>query len=217
MRKRQLLELISEGESSTVEFKRKSASPEKIAREIIAFANSRGGHLLIGVDDDGSIVGVGSEKEELADVELACYIHSDPPIEPEIQILHVKRKDVIVVSVSESDCKPHRLVSLPTNGKDHEEKVYIRYGDKTLLASKEMRSVLRSQHKDAAPVTLSIGQHERRVFDHLEGNDRITVKEFADLSNISEGRAARLLVRLVKAGVLTICATETADFFILTD
>ena len=52
MRRSQLKEMILSGESTTVEFKRKFTSPEKIAKELTSFANTKGGYLLIGVDDD---------------------------------------------------------------------------------------------------------------------------------------------------------------------
>ena len=50
--------LIEEGEGFGIEFKRRISSAEKIARTIISFANTKGGTILFGVDDDGSIVGV---------------------------------------------------------------------------------------------------------------------------------------------------------------
>ncbi|MCC6835531.1 MAG: ATP-binding protein, partial [Cytophagales bacterium] len=57
--------LALEGEGLHLEFKRKAAHPEKIVRELIAFANTAGGTLLIGVDDDGSIPGVKYPDEEI--------------------------------------------------------------------------------------------------------------------------------------------------------
>ena len=44
--------LIEDGESETVEFKRKFSTSRKIAKEMIAFANTKGGYILFGVDDD---------------------------------------------------------------------------------------------------------------------------------------------------------------------
>ena len=54
----ELKRLALEGEGLQLEFKRKASHPEKIVRELIAFANTEGGTLLIGVDDDGSIPGL---------------------------------------------------------------------------------------------------------------------------------------------------------------
>ena len=55
MKRSDLLLLIKEGEGLTVEFKEKYTS--KIVQDIVAFANSRGGRILLGVSDDGKIKG----------------------------------------------------------------------------------------------------------------------------------------------------------------
>ena len=49
-------QLIAQGEGHQIEFKLKAKHPDRIIREIVAFSNSKGGHLFIGVDDDGSII-----------------------------------------------------------------------------------------------------------------------------------------------------------------
>ena len=54
----QLLRLIDKGESQTLDFKRKITHPLKIAKTLVSFANTKGGKLLIGVDDDKQIIGV---------------------------------------------------------------------------------------------------------------------------------------------------------------
>lgn len=57
MLKTELLELIRNGESSGVEFKRDDIDARKLARELVAFANASGGGVLLGVEDDGTVVG----------------------------------------------------------------------------------------------------------------------------------------------------------------
>jgi predicted HTH transcriptional regulator len=214
MRRHQLKELINSGESTTVEFKRKFTSPEKIAKELTAFANTKGGYLLLGVDDDKKIIGVESEKEDIARVEHACGFFCDPPLEPSISIVPVDYKDIIVVYISESDAKPHKV--LDPSAPD-EIKVYIRQGEESVAASREMIRILRSQRSDSTPLTLSIGDKERRLFEFLEKNRRATVRDFAYLVNISDRRAARLLVRLVRAGVLNIHTDEHHDYYTLVE
>ena len=54
-----VISLIAQGESKTLEFKRELPRFEQIAKTVIAFANTSGGKLLIGVDDNGSLVGCG--------------------------------------------------------------------------------------------------------------------------------------------------------------
>ncbi|MBI3259339.1 MAG: ATP-binding protein [Ignavibacteriae bacterium] len=216
MRRNELRELISDGESTTVEFKRKFTSPEKIAKEIAAFANTKGGFLIIGVDDDKRIVGVKSEKEEIAQIVHACTFFIEPIIEPLIEIIEIEFKDVVVVHVHESDYKPHRVNSMPDE-KLHEKKVYIRQGEESVSASREMIRILQSRNPDAKPLTLSIGDKERGLFTFIEKNKRATVKDFAALVNISERRAARLLVRLVRAGVLNIHTDSIHDYYTLVE
>jgi predicted HTH transcriptional regulator len=211
---REALDQISDGESGSVEFKRKFTSSEKIAREIIAFANSHGGRLFIGVDDDRSIVGVKSEKEEMEMVDIACTFFCDPPITPQIEVLNLRGKDVLMVKVPESNNKPHWLV---TNGQERSERqAFIRLNDKTVAASKEVVRMMKSQRADAPPMKISIGRIERTLFEYLREHERVTVKEFKHLANISERRASIILVRLVRAGVLYIHTFEKEEFFTFT-
>src|ERR1051325_898826 len=111
----ELYELIENGENSSVEFKRKFSSSEKIAKEMIAFANTKGGKILFGLDDNKDVVGVESEKGEIELADIAANFYCDPPVKYTTDILHIYKKDVVVVNISESNNKPHRL--LPEAGK----------------------------------------------------------------------------------------------------
>lgn len=210
--------LIEEGEGFEIEFKRKVSTPEKIARALIAFANTKGGHILFGVDDDGSIVGVESEKSEVEMIRHAGLLFCLPEIEPMIDIVAFDGDDVIVAYVEESDRKPHCFIGTSGNGhSDNEEdtKVFIRVNDKTVMASKEVVRILRDERPDAPPMHYEIGENERRLFGYLNVNERITTKEFSHLVNISEQRASRILTSLVRAGVIRIHTLERSDYFTL--
>lgn len=214
MRRSQLKEMILSGESTTVEFKRKFTSPEKIAKELTSFANTKGGYLLIGVDDDKKIVGIQSEKEDMSRLEQACLFYCEPILEPIIYIVPVDYKDILAIYIPESEQKPHYVLdpSAP-----NEKKVYIRQGEESVSASKEMIRILRSQSNDSQPLTLSIGDKERRLFEYLDKQKRATIKDFSSLVNISDRRAARLLVRLVRAGVLNIHTDQSYDYYTLVE
>lgn len=203
-------EIIQNGEGFQVEFKRRISSAEKIARALIAFANTKGGTILFGVDDDGSIVGVESEKTEVDLIEMAGNHYCDPPIAAAIEIVPFNSKDVIAASVGESDDKPHYFLSREDG---EENKVFIRVNDKTVLASREVIKVLRDERPDRPPLKVSIGGNEKRLFEYLEGRGRITVKEYARLINVSERRASRILTTLVRAGVIRIHTLEKTDYF----
>lgn len=214
MKTKQLLDLINEGESSKLEFKRKIASPKKIAKEFSAFANTKGGHLIVGVDDDGTIYGIPSEKAAIDEIEKACTFFIDPPIKPTIDIFNIFDKDVAVVHIEESDNKPHRLPFYDSNTDKEYYRAYIRIGEKSIIASKEMTRLMHSQ-TNGKPLKLSIGDNEKRLFNYLEKQEKATVKDFSKLVNISERRASRLLIRLVRAGVLQIHQDMRRDYFTL--
>jgi predicted HTH transcriptional regulator len=206
----QLNNLIFEGEGLTVEFKRKVSSPEKIARAMIAFANTHGGVLIFGIDDDGSVVGVDSEKEEIDLIFQAARQHCYPPIEPKIEIFELNGKDVIVATIEQSQDKPHRLVS--SNG--DAGKVFIRLGSQNVVASEEMIKLMKLEN-DNQPLRIVIGEKERRLLNYLDNFKKITVKEFSKLVKISEDEASDILVNLVRVGILKINITGGDDYFTL--
>lgn len=214
MNPRELKEIIAEGESSVLEFKRKATTPNKLAREIAALANTKGGILIIGVDDDGTIVGVRSEKSEIDIVEQACVFHIFPPVQYEIEIIEYKDKDIILVHIPESKTKPHVVEIEDTEKKRMVKRAYIRLGEKSVIASKEMYKLMTSQ-ANGKPLKISIGDRERRLFSYLEKHERITVKEFAAIVNISRRRAERILIDLVRANVIVIHNDTSNDYFSL--
>ena len=215
MNGKELRVLLEEGEGVQLEFKRKVSSPAKIARSLIGFANTKGGTILFGVDDDKTIVGVESEKTEVEMIETAGKVHCEPPIEPMIEIVSYRGKDVIAALVEESAQKPHSLIDAENGTDDPESKVLIRVNDKTVVASKEVVKILRSESPDAPPMRISIGETERRLLDFLDTNERITVKQLGKLVNVSDRRASRLLIQLVRAGVLRIHTHEREEFYTL--
>ena len=204
--------LIEEGEGFELEFKRKVSTPIKVAKTLMSFANTHGGIVLFGVDDDRTIVGVGSEKEEIEMILTAASFFCDPPLQPIIDTVPYKGKDVVVVTLEESDQKPHYL-NVDDEEKNGGTRVYIRVNDKTVEASKEVVHILQAEKPDAPPLRIVIGDSERHLFDYLDENERITVKQFSVLVNISHRRASRSLIQLVRAGVLRIHTHEKEDFY----
>jgi Predicted transcriptional regulator containing an HTH domain and an uncharacterized domain shared with the mammalian protein Schlafen len=212
MTRQQVQELIATGESQTIEFKRRFSSPEKIARELCAFANTDGGYLLIGVDDDGKVIGVASEKQEIELIELACSLYIRPPLNAEVWVVSLNGKDVVVVSITPSPLRPHRVV---VPGTEQRGTVFIRHCDQSIVASREVVHLLSSQRPDAPPLRLRIGPHERALFRFLEANGRITVSQFARLVRIPPRKASQILVRLTRAGLLQFHLEPTAEYFTL--
>jgi predicted HTH transcriptional regulator len=208
----ELSQLVSLGEGPSLEFKRKVPKAERIAKEVIAFANTRGGRLLLGVDDDGAITGVRDAEEEEFALRQALNAHCDPPVEFDTERVPVTAKrDVILVSVPESAAKPHFLVG-HQNGND--PGAYVRVEDMSVEASKEAVRIMRAEKKESN-VLFEFGDKEQMLMRYLEAYGRITVEQFATLAHISNRLASQTLVILTRANVLRLHADPKQDFFTL--
>lgn len=213
MKRRDFFDLLEEGENLQIEFKRRFSTPEKIAREMIAFANTRGGYILFGIDDDKEIVGVDSEKSEAELIKDAAYNYCEPPVEYEIEFLEVYGKELVIVSIPESEHKPHRLQDYLDELDLNKSIVLVRVNDKSIQASKEMIRILRAQNQNLSLKKYSIGTNEKSVFDYLQKNETISVRDLSDLVNISERRASRTLVKMVRANLLMIHTKDDGEEF----
>jgi predicted HTH transcriptional regulator len=211
MKRKEVLELIEGGENLRCEFKRKFSSSEKIAREMIAFANTIGGVILFGVDDNKEIVGVDSEKSEAELTKDAGLNYCEPPLDFNIEYFDLNGKEVVVVEIPESNKKPHRIQDYSNEFDINKAKVCIRVNDKSLMASKEMVRILRAQTNNLNLKKYAIGPLEKFVFNYLTEHERISVKELSTHVNVSVRRASRTLVKLVRANLLFIHTKDNGE------
>ncbi len=199
--------MIFEGEGVTLDFKKTITSSEKIAKTLVAFANNKGGRLLIGVLDDGTIKGVKSEDEEKYMINRAASFFCRPVLEPVFEEVYVDDKLVLVAEVAPSDMKPHYSL-----GEDGKWWVYIRVKDKSMLASKIVVDVLKKSNNEDG-VLIEYSSKEKALLEYLHTHERIKVKEYCDLLNLSRRRAQRILVNLVLSGVIRVHTTEKEEYY----
>lgn len=211
MKRNDVKELIEEGESQYTEFKLKFSGAEKIAKEMIAFANSKGGYIIFGVDDAKKIVGVESEKSESTLISEAATMYCEPPVEFEIYYIELEGKELVVAEIPESSFKPHRIQDYKKELDVLTAQVYLRIEDKSIPASKEMIRIMRSETEGRGLVKYTVGDLERKVFDLLKVLPYLTVSLFSEKSNISQRRASRTLVKLVRAGMLVIHTKDNGE------
>ena len=107
LRRHELLEIIEGGENLETEFKLHFSSSEKIAKEIVAFANTSGGIIIFGVDDYKKIIGVQSEKEEAELFQIAATEFCEPPVPFEIDYFVVDGKETRYSFSSRINTKNH--------------------------------------------------------------------------------------------------------------
>lgn len=207
-----LKKLVWQGEGTHLEFKRKAKYPDKIAREIVAFANSEGGTLLLGVDDDGSIYGSKHPGEDQFAIEDFIQKYIVPKLRFKTQRIPVSaNREVIAFHIKSSYRKPH-FIRYPD--KNSPKSAYTRVRDMSVKASREMINILR-HIKDKQGLAIRIGASEKHILNYLETNGSLTVAETQKLLNGNAQQASTKLVLLTRAGILNIRASEKGDSFIL--
>jgi predicted HTH transcriptional regulator len=213
MKRSELKDLIEGGENLHCEFKRKFSNSEKISKEMIAFANTKGGFILFGIDDNKEIVGVESEKSESELINDTALNYCEPPVLFNLEYIDMNGKEIVVVEIPESKKKPHRFQDFLPEFDINKAIVTIRVNDKCIQASKEMVRILRAQTNELQLKKYSIGPIEKIVFDYLTKNETISVKSLSNLGNISERRSSRTLVKLVRANLLMIHIKDNGEEF----
>lgn len=150
MLKTELLEIIANGENSGVEFKRDDIRPEQLAKEIVAMANFQGGRVILGVENDGTISGLQRDNpEEWVMNVMRDKIH--PLVLPFYEAIKMDENVfVAVITFPQGVSKPYVL-------RDRgEEKIYIRVGSTSQLATREQQMRLFEiggmLHTEALPV-----------------------------------------------------------------
>lgn len=146
MNKNELLEIINNSESSYIEFKEEAVKAKDLGEEFIAFANSEGGTVIIGVSDNGEIKGISDDKIEEKIMNI-CRNNCIPNIIPIYELININDKKIAVITIPKGLNKPYYTTDY---------KYYIRVGTTKRIASRE--ELLRlfeangSFHFDISPV-----------------------------------------------------------------
>ncbi len=202
--------LIEEGEHQQLDFKFEISDSKKIARSLVAFANTDGGKLLVGVKDNGAIAGVRSD-EEFHMVEAAAQLYCQPEVEFKTKEWNINGKIVLEVSVPRSKAIKHKAPD-----KNNEYKVFVRVGDKNLLANYILLQVWKRQ-KSRVPVRVSFTQTESKLLHHLEENGPISRNGFSKLCQIPIKKADKILIDFILLGVIRMNLNEKGTSFELAD
>ena len=133
-----LIDLLRKPEGKTLEFKRDLSSPNPFLRSVVAFSNTSGGTILIGVEDrTRNVRGI---TDAMAFEERVANLIADsisPQVLPDIEILRYSDRHVLAVRVYPSSSRPHYL------GADPETGVYVRIGSTNRIADEQLVEEMR--------------------------------------------------------------------------
>ena len=122
---REIRNWIAEGEGPTVDFKNSGilSNPNDLAKLMVAFANTLGGHILIGINDDHSFEGLTTNSGHQSHIMNIARTNVDPPLTVSFENVIVDGNPVYVITVPKFTSYPHALRT--SGGKVY----YIRVGD----------------------------------------------------------------------------------------
>ena len=193
------MRLVRAGEGLNVEFKRQAPKLERLSRSFSAFANSSGGFIFFGIDDDGAPYGLEHLQGTQDLIGQVAAFACDPPVAFKTHVWEPLRgKTILVVEIDESAEKPVYAVN-PHAAKDAWP--FFRSGKENLPLDRQSLKTMR--HDRSVPVERAashLDRHTIHILNRLDETPRVTVTKLARAVNISVHRAKKILVELEQFG-----------------
>lgn len=197
--------LIAEGEHQQLDFKFEISDSRKIARTLVAFANTDGGRLLVGVKDNGAVAGVRSD-EEFYMVDAASNMYCKPEIPFEGKNWLVDNKNILEVIVKPGE-KPNYALDEKNNWI-----AYVRIGDQNIVANRVILEVWKRKKKPLGTF-VKYSKSENELLYYLSENDNITVAKFTRISRLTNLQAENILINLICLDIIEIQLSETGAIY----
>lgn len=177
---------LSEPEGKQLEFKRDLSSPKPLMKTLVAFANTAGGQLIIGVDDDGTVLGVDDplDMEERLTSMIADAIH--PRLLPNIELVSVGEHTLVCIEVFLSSARPHFFKAL-----GEENGVLVRLGSSNRQAG---LALIQEMQRQASGTTFDVQPMPELSRDDLDQNAIQQAFRSEQLLDDNKLRTLRLLV-----------------------
>lgn len=196
-----LAELVAEGEGRRLEFKEGFSNAAKLARTLAAFANTRGGVLVVGVDDDGGVRGVARPKEIVEALVRTGNETLEPPLALEPRLFALDGRTVVAVAIARSDRRPHAVLH-----DDGEREIVVRVGASNRRAEGAARRALEFDARaksGLSPLEKSVLAWVGSLAPKGDGAEaRATAAGFAKARNVGGQRAKRAFIALERRGLV---------------
>ena len=206
MKRHPLKQRIEEGEGLHLDFKFEISDATKIARSLVAFANTDGGSLLVGVKDNGVLRGITSE-EECYMVEMAAQHHCKPEVKFHTKEWNVKGIKILEIIIPKGEDIPYRAPD-----KKGKFKAFVRVADENLLASGVQMKVWEKE-KSNRNVQFFSTNEEYILLRLLKDNQSISLKQFQKEAQITRFKAENILSNFIVLGLVKMKTTADACYF----
>jgi predicted HTH transcriptional regulator len=189
--------LIQEGEHQQLDFKFEISDSRKIAKTLVAFSNTDGGTLLIGVKDNGNITGVRSD-EEFFMVQAAAGMYCKPEIVFESKRWIIDGKTVLEVIIPKGKNYPY--FAQANSGK---WLAYIRVLDENILATAVHLKVWKNKTHNSG-ILIEYSDKVKKLMEYLEFNRSISISKFCRTAFLPKSAAENILADLIYFGLIEV-------------
>jgi len=186
-------DLIQSGEHQQLDFKFEISDSRKIAKTLVAFSNSDGGKLLIGVKDNGRIAGVRTD-EEFFMVQAAADMYCKPSVTFESKRWVIEGKTVLEVTIPKGKNLPYLAETEPNKWL-----AYIRVKDENILATTVHLRVWQNKSHDKG-ILIEYGAKVKNLMEYLELNPTISISKFCRIAFLPMSTAEKIIADLIYFG-----------------
>ncbi len=187
--------LIQSGENQHLDFKFEISDSRKIAKTLVAFSNTDGGTLLIGVKDNGKIAGVRTD-EEFFMVQAAAGMYCKPEVSFESKRWIVEGKTVLEITIPKGQDYPYYAQTEPDKWL-----AYIRVKDENILATSVHLRVWKNKTHSKG-ILMEYSEKVKKLLQYLELNQSISVSKFCRTAFLPRKAAETILADLIYFGLI---------------
>lgn len=191
-----LLKKIALGENEQLDFKFRIDDQKKIARTLVAFANTSGGSLLIGVKDNGKIAGVDPE-EEIHMIEGAADLYCKPPIQIESKVWQEGHHLVLEIVVNKSEIR-HKSIA-----DDGSWRNFYRIEDNTIQGNKILDRVW-SYRSSGIDRPESFSDEELGILAVIREEEPVSISKIYRRSELKMAKIDKFISALIHWGVIDV-------------
>ncbi len=202
--------IILQGEHQQQDFKFQVNDSRKIARTLVAFANTDGGKLLIGVKDNGVIAGIRTD-EEYHMIEAAATMYCKPEIDFAFRHWNIDGKKILEIDMPSARVKP--VFAQTDTGK---WMAWVRVADQNILADTIMIKYWKRQ-KSPKGTVIHYSEDEKFLLRHLSTHPTISLGKYCQVTGLPRNLAENVIVDMMVTGLVEMGQNEHQTWFRLKD
>lgn len=196
---------IQLGENESQTFCKNLDDSIEIAKTIVAFANTKGGRLVIGLKSNGKIIGI-LPSDEISKLEkiISTYALS---LDISSKIIEIGFRLILIVEIKKSDILPVYF-----SNESNKKEVYIRNDKRNITANKLLLGTWKYEEKNGnLPEKLS--DKEIQIVEIIKLNPNLSLTQIYKRSNLAIDEVDYTLIRLINWQVVEMKITEISSFF----